>query len=96
MARFLAIHHIEPQAPDGSWREKLTRLAEESLDVGLHPVETVYSRARGVAYTFYEAPDAESIRRLHMKAFATPPDDVMEADRVYPELLAEPRRDRYA
>lgn len=92
MPRFLAAHPLARHAPVDTWRDELTRIARAAREVGIHPVETFYSAERGRAYTIYDAPDADSIRRLHETAKASPPDDIITGERIYTELLAEPRR----
>jgi hypothetical protein len=94
MKRFLVIHPMPDPPGVRGWRDELARLARRAHDAGLHPIETFYTAERGLAYTLYEAPDAGSIRKLHERVGLAAPHDVLSAERVYPELLAEPRRDR--
>lgn len=94
MRRYLAVHRLPENAASGDWKGELTRLVERGHDVGIRAVETFYSAERGVAYTLFEAPDAASVANLHRSAALPAPDDVLPAERVFTELLAEPRRDR--
>lgn len=88
MERFLAIH----QLPAG-WKDTLARIARRGQDVGVHPVETFYAQDRGMAYTLYDAHDPDSIRRLHASVGIEEP-EVVRATQIFPELLAEARRNR--
>lgn len=92
MPRFLVAHRLALRAPGDTWREELTRLARAAREVGVRPIETFYSADRSLAYTLYEAADGDSIRRLHERAAASPPDDVLRGEQIFTELLVEPRR----
>lgn len=96
MPHFLVTHRLGPHAVDAGWRQTLTELARAAHELGVRPVETFYSDERLIAYTIYDAADAESIRNVHERARIGPPTDIVETERVHTELLHEPRRERFA
>lgn len=96
MPRFLAAHTLPTTGPDTTWRKDLTRLATIAHDMGVRPIETYYSHERMRAYTIYDAADAQTIQRAHERARLTRPDEIVEVEQIYTELLAEPRRERFA
>jgi hypothetical protein len=96
MPYFLVTHRLGVAAVETGWRETLTALAQASHELGIRPVETFYSDERLIAYTLYEAPDAESIRAAHERARIGAPTEIVETERVHTDLLYEPRRQRFA
>jgi hypothetical protein len=94
MHRYLAVHRLGEHSPEGEWKDELARLAQRAHERGIRALETFYSAERGLAYTLYDAPSEVSVVQLHESAAVALPDDIHPAERVYTELLAEPRRDR--
>ena len=90
--RFLAINDL-PGATAAEVRGRFERLVEEGRALGLRPVETFYSLERGRAYTYVEG-DAEDHVRAMCAAAGLPVVDVVPGERLYTELLDEPKRYR--
>lgn len=90
MPRFLAVHAL----PEPDWRDSLLRLAKRASARGLRPIETFYARASGRGYTLYDAPDAASIARLHVDVALDAPTEILPAEQIFTELLAQPHRAR--
>lgn len=90
--QFLAIHPLS--APGGEpVRAALARVAQAAHGRGVHPIETFFSVATGMAYTFVEA-DTEARVRDAYAAAGLPAPEVVPGERVFTELLDEPRRAR--
>jgi hypothetical protein len=93
MDRFLVIHPVplgstEPQVKDG-----LERLARHAHDLGIQPVETIYSVDQGQAYTLCEGGDAGTVLAATRRAGIADA-EVVRAERIYTDLLDVPRRAR--
>lgn len=94
MNRFLAIVHLT-DARQYRWHADFEALAREAKHRGLHPVETLVDPEHLVAYTLWEPATAATVRDAHA-AGGLPASEVVEVVRLHTELLAEPRRERYA
>ena len=90
--RFLAINEL-PGADDAEVLARLERLVERGHALGLRPLETFYSIERGRAYTYVEGDTEESVRAM-CAAAGLPVVDVVPGERLYTELLDEPKRYR--
>lgn len=93
MNRYLAIHELPAAATRQELMESLTRVAEAAHARGLRPVETLYSWERHQAFTLMDAPGATQVREVLDDA-GVGESEVLEVQRVYTELLDEPRRAR--
>lgn len=89
--RFLAITPIPSAWDRDELLRRLERVARDARDVGIHPLETFYSMDRHEAYTLIDAVGPDEVRRLCERAGFDA--QVVAADRIHTELLAEPRRD---
>lgn len=91
--RFLAIEPIPLEISAGDVRQRFEALARTSHELGIRPLETFYTQREGVAYTLFEAVDEESVISAHELAGLANV-RVAPAERMYPDLLDEPRRAR--
>ena len=91
--RFLAVEPIPLDLPPAEVQRRFETLARHAHLVGARPIESFYSRSEGESYTLFEAASEDEVRRIHeMAGWAAL--RVAPAERVYPDLLSEPRRNR--
>lgn len=93
MDRFLAIQPLPPGATPEAFRESMLRLDRAADALGLHVTETFYNLERAQAWSVVEAPSERDVLAAHERA-GLPRPDVVKAELLYTELLAEPRRAR--
>jgi hypothetical protein len=68
-------------------------MAQAAHDLGVRPIETLYSTVKGLAYTLVEADTPERVREAYAAA-GLPSPEVVPGERVFTELLDVPRRAR--
>lgn len=89
----LAIHALAEGANEDAVKETLGRVAEAAADRGWRAIETFYSLERGRAYTYAETDTADRVRDT-LDDLGLAGVEVLEAERVFTELLHRPRRSR--
>ena len=91
--RFLAVEPVPLDLSRAEVQARFENLARHAHVVGARPMETFYSRREGESYTLFEAASEEEVRRIHeLAGWAVL--RVAPAERIYPDLLSEPRRNR--
>ncbi|MHB8585585.1 MAG: hypothetical protein ACYDDF_07095 [Thermoplasmatota archaeon] len=90
--RFLAIHELPPDVEDEGIVEPLRTVLQAAQSRGVHIYETFYSLPRHMAWTFVEGRSAEDVEHAFLDAGVVA--EVVEGDRIFTELLMEPRRAR--
>jgi hypothetical protein len=93
MRRFLATFTLDERPTDQEVQQRLRALAVASHELGIRPVETFVARGEGRAFAFFEAGDEGQVTHALGKA-GIRAGHVMEVERVFTELLDEPRRAR--
>lgn len=89
--RFLVKHQLAPGVVDP--RPVLETLADSGHRIGAHAEETFYSAQTGTAFTLFEARDEKDVFDTYARAGLERP-EVFPTERIYTDLLDEPRRDR--
>ena len=93
MRRFLAVEPIPLTLTPDEVRARFRDLARHAHALGIRPVETFYSLREGESFTLFEAEHADDVRRAHeLAGWAAL--RIAPAERLYPDLLDEPRRAR--
>lgn len=93
LATFLASHDLAPGTSREEARSLLERLAAAGNAEGVRTVETFVSVERAQAVTLFQAATEEQVRRACFRAGLANV-DVFRGERVFTELLDEPRHAR--
>lgn len=91
--RFLAVEPIPLDLSPEDVRARFEALARHAHEVGARPLETFYSMREGESYTLFEAGSEDDVRRAHLLA-GWAAMRIAPAERLYPDLMDEPRRAR--
>lgn len=86
MQDYLAISRIPEPVSEGFVRAALDRLSQGARELGVRPVETIYSLERAEAYSLFKASSAQAVKDVHVRA-GLPTPDVFPTERVFTELL---------